>query len=113
VPAATPPNDFLLVLGHRAGPYRHLDTLKKGQPDAYEAALAAFGEPARLRANANLCRVTWSDVGVTIGFASAPPGCSTANLFSAAWYGMSLHGAHWHNRYGIRVGDTIAKVRRF
>ena len=26
---------------------------------------------------------------------------------------MSLHGARWHNRYGIRVGDTVAKVRRF
>jgi hypothetical protein len=26
---------------------------------------------------------------------------------------MSLHGARWHNRLGIRVGDPGAKVRRF
>ena len=112
-PAATPPNDYLLVLGHRAGPYRYLDSFERGKPRAYAAALTAFGEPSRFRANANFCRVTWARAGITVGFASAPPGCSQANLRRAAWYGLSLHGPRWHNRWGIRVGDTAAKVRRF
>jgi hypothetical protein len=112
-PAATPPSDSLLVLGHRAGPYRYLDSFERGKPRAYAAALGAFGEPTRFHTNANFCRVTWAGSGITVGFASAPPGCSRANLSRAAWYGMSLHGSRWHNRWGIRVGDTVAKVRRF
>jgi hypothetical protein len=37
----------------------------------------------------------------------------TPHLLIAAWYGMSLFARRGHNRYGIRVGSTIQKVRRF
>jgi hypothetical protein len=113
VPAmAEPANDYLLILDSRAGPYRYWDSFKKGKPDAYSAALAAFGTPSRFRAEGNLCRVTWRSVGITIGFASQLRPCATQNLFNSAWYGLTLFGRRWHNRFGIRVGMTVAEVRK-
>jgi hypothetical protein len=111
-PAALPRNDYLLVLDRRAGPYRYLDSFRDGRPGAYDAAVAAFGEPSRLRARSNICDVTWPDPGVTVALAGGlPRPCSAATLRGAAWYGMSLFGPRWHNRLGIRVGDPVTKVR--
>lgn len=110
--APTPRNDSLLILDHRAGPLAYLHSFDKGAPEAYSAALAAFGTPSSFKTDGNLCRVTWQNAGVTVGFASALRPCSTGQLFHAAWYGMSLWGARWHNRLGLRVGQTIAQVRR-
>jgi len=112
---AAPKNDFLLVLDQRAGPYRYFDSFKKGKPDAYTAALAAFGKPTRFRSEpgTNACPVTWGEAGITITFASYPPRpCSAASLFTSAWLGMTLFGPRWHNRLGIGVGDSITAVRR-
>ena len=110
--AGAAPNDNLLVLDHRAGPYSYLNSFKRGRPGAYEAAVAAFGKATRFRASGNLCHITWRNAGVTVGIASRPRPCASANLRAGAWYGMSLHGRKWHNRRGIRVGDPVEKVRR-
>lgn len=109
---ALPRNDYLLILDHRAGPHRYLDSFAKGKPGAYSAALDAFGTPTRFRPNGNLCRVTWASTGITIGFASGLRPCAAGSLFESAWYGMTLFGPKWHNRLGIRVGDPVANVRR-
>lgn len=109
---ALPRNDYLLILDHRAGPYRYLDTFEQGEPDAYSAALQAFGTPTRFRVDGNLCRVTWASSGITVGFASGLRPCATGSLFQSAWYGLTLFGQEWHNRLGIRVGDPVSKVRR-
>lgn len=105
-------NDFLLILDHRAGPYRYLDAFEEGKPDAYSAALEAFGAPTRFRVDGNLCRVTWASPGITVGFASGLRPCATGSLFQSAWYGLTLFGTEWHNRLGIRVGDPVSRVKR-
>lgn len=56
--------------------------------------------------------MTWRDYGVTVGFASAPPPCSGSNLYMGAWYGMRLWGQPWHTTRGVRVGQTVAEVRK-
>jgi hypothetical protein len=110
--ATTPRNNYLLILDHRAGPLAYLRSFERGGPEAYSAALSAFGNPSSFKRDGNLCRVTWKSAGITIGFASALRPCSTAQLFHASWYGMSLWGSRWHNRVGLRVGQSIAQVRR-
>jgi hypothetical protein len=109
---AIPANDRLLVLDHRAGPYHYLDAFKAGHVHAYEAALAALGTPTRFKVAANLCRVTWRAAGITVGFASENRPCATGHLYEAAWYGLTLFGPAWHTRTGIRIGSSIAEVRR-
>jgi hypothetical protein len=112
--AAAAPNDFLLVLDQRAGPYRYgeTSTFARGGARPYAAAVAAFGTPTSFRRSGNVCRVTWAAPGITVAFAAAPPPCRAAGLARAAWYGMSLHGRRWHNLVGVGVGDSIAEVRR-
>ena len=111
--SAPPRNDYLLILDQRAGPYGYLQSFEKNKPGAYSAALGAFGRPNRFRSDGNLCHVTWVAAGVTVGFASAAPRpCASRNLFTSAWYGMSLFGKKWHNRLGLHVGDTIQHVRK-
>jgi hypothetical protein len=109
---AAPRNDYLLVLEHRTGPYSYLDSFRRGKPDAYSAALKAFGTPTRFLVEGNLCRVSWAGAGITIGFASDLHLCSTGSLFRSAWYGLTLFGPKWHTRVGIRIGDPISRVRR-
>jgi hypothetical protein len=111
VSAGLPHNDFPLVLDGRAGPYVYLDSFRKGHPQAYEAAVAAFGTPSTFHADGNLCRVTWSAAGITVGFASELSPCAAAHLYESAWYGMTLTDLRWHNRVGFRVGMSIAEVR--
>ena len=111
--SALPRNDHLLYLDKRAGPYRYLDGFSKGRPDAYTAALNAFGRPNSFLSDGNLCHVKWAGAGVTVGFASAAPSpCAASNLFTSSWYGMSLFGARWHTLRGLRVGSTIQQVRK-
>jgi hypothetical protein len=111
--ASTPANDHLLVLDQRAGAYHYLDGFTdKRNPRAYELALDAFGTPSRYKVAGNLCRVTWAKAGVTIGFASENAPCATGHLYEAAWYGMTLFGSPWHTVTGIKVGGTLASVRR-
>jgi hypothetical protein len=104
--------DRLLVLDVRAGPYRYLDAFHGSSVDSYEAAVAAFGAPARFRERGNICDVTWPAAGIRVGFASVPHPCATAALYQGAWYGMSLFGDGWHTRTGVRVGGTLQQVRR-
>lgn len=104
--AAVPRNDSLLVLDVRAGPYHYLGR------GSYRAAVAAFGPPALSQARANVCRASWPHAGIVVSFATAPPACSAGGLREAAWYGMTLFGPRWRNTRGLRVGDSVARVRR-
>src|SRR5262249_35228807 len=90
----------------------YLDSFKQSHRRAYEAALDAFGKPSSFKADGNLCRVTWAQPGITVGFASRPEPCTSGNLSQAAWYGMSLVDNHWHNQLGLRIGMTLGGVRR-
>lgn len=108
--AASPRNDFTLAINERAGPYRYIQALKRGQSHA--AAIAAFGNPSSRSADSNLCTVRWAGSGIDIHFASRPNPCARARLTRGAWYGMRLWGPRWHTRKGLRIGDAAARVKR-
>ena len=109
--AAAEPNDRLLVLDQRAGPYRYLESSTKDCCTAYTDALAAFGAPTHIRRDARTCLVTWRLSGVKVVFAGAPKGCTTGSLRKASWYGLRLFGRGWHDEAGLRIGQTLARVR--
>ncbi|MDX6514510.1 MAG: hypothetical protein QOH73_176 [Gaiellaceae bacterium] len=109
---ATPPspNDHLLVLGKRVGPF-YYHSSHESQSD-YAAARTAFGRPTSQRVDGNLCRVTWKAAGITIGFASDARPCAPKTLAAhGLWYGMTLWAATWHNTRGLRIGMSTAAVR--
>jgi hypothetical protein len=96
------------VLGKRAGPLAY----RSSTGSTFAGARAAFGTPSALRTDANLCRVTWRSAGVTIRFASGVHPCAPAELAHGIWYGMTLFGPGWHTTRGVRIGSTVAEVRR-
>jgi hypothetical protein len=108
------PNDHLLVLERRAGPYFYWYTPETRYGwDAWGNALSAFGLPTRLHERGTFCRVTWAHAGITVEFASSRRGpCLEEYLEASEWYGMSLYGGPWHNVHGVRIGDTVARVRK-
>jgi hypothetical protein len=66
--AASPRNDFTLVIKERAGPYHYLQALKRGQ--SYQVAIAAFGTPSSRSPDSNLCTLRWAGIGIDIHYAS-------------------------------------------
>jgi hypothetical protein len=131
---ALPRNDYLLILNRRAGPFRYVDTLREGMPQAYPAAVRAFGQPTKLETEflderilyqeqtAGFCHVTWGKAGITVSlFAFSgwwPQGeddeptpkiqpCAAKPLATADFIALSLFGPQWHNRTGIRVGRPL------
>lgn len=134
VPAKPKPNDYLLVFASaasRAGPYRFADSLLKGKPAAYAAAVTAFGAPSRLREefldkqeqSVGLCHIAWAQVGVKLtlfAWAGSWPEdylnelplpkirpCAARELAKARFIEIKLFGPRWHNRTGVHVGAPL------
>jgi hypothetical protein len=111
--AASSANDYTLVLGERAGPYRYWQTLTEGH--AYRRAIGAFGRPSsrgKDTPESNVCTVRWNGQGIDVGFAWAAGPCGARNLRRATWAGMRLFGDRWKTSKGLRVGDPVARIRR-
>jgi hypothetical protein len=108
--AASPRNDFTLVIKERAGPYRYLEALKGGR--SYGAAIAALGLPSSREPNSNLCTLRWASIGIDIHIASRLNPCARAHVTHGAWYGMRLWGPRWHTHKGLRIGDAAARVKK-
>lgn len=112
--AASSSHDYKLVLRDRAGPYRYWRTLTEGR--AYQRAIAAFGRPSargKDTPESNVCTVRWETQGIDVGFAWAAGPCRATNLGRATWAGMRLFGGRWTTSEGLRVGDQVARIRRF
>jgi hypothetical protein len=115
--ALAPPADLVVVPVGRdahAGPYRFFTA---AGPNNYAAARAAFGPPSSTRplgraGQTNLCLVYWTSLGLQLGFASVPHPCRATSLRRAKWYGATLTSARWRTDRGLRVGDSLARVRR-
>ncbi len=106
-------NDYTLILGERAGPYRYGQVLSGG--NAYRHAVAAFGRPTsrgRDTPESNVCTVRWEDIGIDIGFAWSRGPCRARNLDRAAWAGMRLFGNRWRTAKGLRIGDPVRRITR-
>lgn len=109
--AAAEPNDRLLLLGERAGPYRYLASVTRECCTAYSDAVRAFGKPTHIRRDANTCLVTWGLSGLKVVFAGARRACTTATLRRTSWFGLRLFGRGWHDGNGLRIGQPLARVR--
>jgi hypothetical protein len=110
--AASTANDYTLLLRDRAGPYRYWRTLTEG--GAYRKAVAAFGRATARGTDtpeSNTCTVRWEAQGVDVGFAWAPGPCRARNLVRATWSGMRLFGSRWKTSEGLRVGDSVARIK--
>lgn len=107
--SVTATNDYTLVPGTRAGPYRYLEALRAGR--SYPAAVAAFGPGKPVSQAGNLCTVRFEAAGADVSFAGRPSACAKANLARGAWYGLRLWGSRWHTARGLKVGDGVARVR--
>jgi hypothetical protein len=114
---AAGPTDFTIVVtgpeaGLRIGRFRH------GAPaPAYPRAVAAFGTPSSRGTDdpveSNLCTVRWRGLGLDMGFAtSAPKPCLAGKLGRSGWFGASVYTRRWRTERGLRVGDSVAKLRR-
>lgn len=105
--AGAAPNDYRVVLYERIGPYK--DYLK----GRYPAAVRAFGEPASsgFAYQSNYCTVRWRKLGLELDFITlGVETCVRKRL--TGWYGARLYSRRWLVGRGIRVGDTVAAMRR-
>jgi hypothetical protein len=83
---------------------------------SYEDAVGTFGKPSSRSTDdvkrSNLCTVRWSRLGLEMGFANAPPGtCRLSRLRTSAWYGATVYSRRWQTERGLRVGDSVARLR--
>lgn len=108
---AAEPNDRLLVVDQRAGPYRYLESTTGNCCTAYADAVKSFGDPTHVRREARSCLVTWRLSGLKVVFAGVRGACTATALRKASWFGLRLFGRGWHDEEGLRVGQTIARVR--
>ncbi len=109
--SAAEPNDRLLVVDQRAGPYRYLESARRACCTAYPDAVKAFDEPTYIRREARSCLVTWRLSGLKVVFAGVRGPCTAATLRKSSWFGLRLFGRGWHNVAGLRIGQRIARVR--
>jgi hypothetical protein len=118
VPAAAAPSGDLVIVASGKFDQRHLGPYFYGRElnrsRSYPAAVAAFGAPSSRGTDvpgSNLCTVRWRRVGLDIGFASEPGACRPRILKRGAWYGSSVHSRRWVTARGLRVGDSVQRLR--
>jgi hypothetical protein len=106
--AADLPNDRVLVPGTRLGAF---EFYPGGRVASYRPALAAFGKPDAQGSayQSNVCTVRWTSLGVDLDFASTLKPCQ--NLARSAWYGATVYAPRWKTDRGLRVGDSIQRLR--
>ncbi len=106
-------NDFVIVVGgpreqQRIGPYSF------AKDPGYAAAVRALGQPTSRGADAQVsaCTVRWTRLGLELRFASiAPDPCSPASLSQSAWSGATVYARAWRTNKGLRLGDSVARLR--
>jgi len=105
-------SDTTLVLRVRAGPYFYWGKRDGGR--AFKDAVAAFGAPSsrgQSEPRSRVCSVRWESRGVDVDFVGAA-GCADAELRRQSWwFGMRLWGDDWMTDSGLRVGDTVTRIR--
>ena len=109
--------DFVVVAGgprleRRIGPFHFLRDLGR-----YPAAVRLFGSPSSRTAGTgrrdNLCVVRWGRLGLRMEFSATPAGpCSDSALGRSAWAGATLSSGPWRTDKGLRLGDSLDKLRR-
>jgi hypothetical protein len=94
--------DFVIVFGERVGSFRYRDT----RP--FPAAVRAFGQPTRSRADGNVCDVTWASLGVKVRFFAF--GCEIPD--QTAVCAITVSKVPWRTSRGLAIGDRASRIRR-
>ena len=108
-------NDFVIVAG---GPrdQQRIGSYSFGRDPTYAAAVRAFGRPASRGVTAlgsERCTVRWTKLGLEVAFASTPSDpCSLPSLGQSSWAGATIYAGPWRTSVGLRLGDSVAKLRR-
>jgi hypothetical protein len=78
-------------------------------------AVAAFGEPSSVARRGEVCRRSWSDLGLTIDFAGPPDPCGPeGRVEEIRLRGPRAVEAGWRTAEGIRPGMPVsAALRRY
>jgi hypothetical protein len=78
-------------------------------------AVAAFGEPSSVDRRGEVCRRSWSDLGLTIDFAGPPDPCGPeGRVEEIRLRGPRAVEAGWRTAEGIRPGMPVsAALRRY
>jgi hypothetical protein len=100
--------DYHVVLNARIGPYRDYLHGKYGR------AVSVFGKPSSRGAlrDSNFCTVRWRRLGLDMDFVGSLAPCTPAHLRAEGWYGATFHSRRWIVHRGLRVGDSVARMRR-
>jgi hypothetical protein len=79
----------------------------------YGKAVFALGEPSSVSGSGVPCTARWSGLGLRILFTSfgGATSCSGANAQRAVVKGPAGRNA-WRTQRGLRVGDSLARLRR-
>jgi hypothetical protein len=89
--------------------YKRAHALPRGD---YAAAVASFGESNSSRRDGNLCHTRWVKLGLEIDFVNVMGRCSVKLLRkSGLWYGASATSRRWKTDRGLRVGDSLERLR--
>jgi hypothetical protein len=95
----------------RIGSYYYWRTLFRPH-HSYTAAVESFGASSSSRRDGNLCHVRWSKLGLEIDFVNVMGRCSAKLLRkSGLWYGASVTFQRWKTDRGLRVGDSLQRLR--
>jgi hypothetical protein len=95
---------------HRIGSY----FVAREPGRSYPAAVRAFGQPsAHAAGEPGSCVARWPSLGLQMTFSSAAPApCSPTSLGRAVWFGATVSGVRWRTDRGLRIGDSLATLRR-
>lgn len=79
----------------------------------YGKAVYALGKPTSLSSEGNPCTARWAKLGLRILFTSfgGATSCADSNAQTAVIKGPAGRRA-WRTQRGLRVGDTLARLRR-
>lgn len=108
--SAAAPRDSIVVPSVRLGAFEFYPEGGK-RVGSYEDAVAAFGKADAKGTvyQSNICTVRWTKRGIDLDFASTLKPC--ANLLRGSWYGATVYTSRWRTNRGLRVGDTVQRMR--
>ena len=114
-----PANDFVQLEGSRLVKVQTVGLAAFGPINPHTAipahAVAAFGEPSSVDRRGEVCRRSWSDLGLTIDFAGPPDPCGPeGRVEEIRLRGPRAVEAGWRTAEGIRPGMPVsAALRRY
>jgi hypothetical protein len=97
------------------GRITQIGALKTWVTPTLERATAAFGAPTKMRFSTNsACRVDWTPLGlrgIFANFGGPQPGTTTCSTTVGKLRTAQIRGARLRTQAGLRVGDTLARLR--